>query len=78
MHHKENQWVSLFRRTKNVYYGNMDALSATDNEKLWGTVELFLLDKSIMRSTTNSIQQREIPEFESAAAELLKCFFFQI
>lgn len=56
----------------------MDALSATDNEKLWGTVELFLLDKSIMRSTTNSIQQREIPEFESAAAELLKCFFFQI
>lgn len=69
--------MSLFRRTKNVYYENMDALSATDNEKLWGTVELFLLDKSIMRST-NSIQQREIPEFESAAAELLKCFFFQI
>ena len=44
---QRNKCVSLLRKTKMNYYGNLNEKDITDNKKFWKTVKPFLSDKSI-------------------------------
>ena len=42
-----NKCVSVLRKTKMNYYGNLDEKEITDNKKFWKTVKPLLSDKSV-------------------------------
>ena len=51
---QRNKCVSLLRKTKINYYGNLDDKDITDNKIYWKTVKPLLSDKSI--NSDNSSQ----------------------
>ena len=44
---QRNKSVSLLRKTKMNYYGNLNQKGITNNKKFWKTAKPFLSDKSI-------------------------------
>ena len=44
---QRNYCVSLLRRTKKEYYGNLDPRKVADNRTFWRTVKPFLSNKSV-------------------------------
>ena len=42
---QRNYCVSLLRKTKRIYYNNLNEKNITDNKKFWKTVSPFLSDK---------------------------------
>ena len=54
-----NYCVSLLRKTKNKYYGNLNEKDLTDNKQFWQTVKPLLSDKIKSSKKITLVEQRE-------------------
>ena len=68
---QRNKCVSLLRKTKINYYGNLDEKDITDNKKFWKTVKPLLSDKSINSDKIHLNGNGELINSESKTAEEL-------
>ena len=75
---QRNECVSLLRKTKINYYGNLNVKEITDNKKFWKTVKPFLSDKSKTSDKIHFNENGELLNSESERAEVLNNFFSNI
>ena len=75
---QRNKCVSLLRKTKINYYGNLNVKEITDNKKFWKTVKPFLSDKSKTSDKIHFNENGELLNSESETAEVLNNFFSNI
>ena len=75
---QRNKCVSLLRKTKINYYGNLNVKNITDNKKFWKTVKPFLSDKSKTSDKIHFNENGELLNSESETAEVLNNFFSNI
>ena len=52
--------MSLVRKSKKLYYSNLDEKKVTDNKTFWKTVRLFLSDKIVSREKVTLTEEDEI------------------
>ena len=70
--------VSLFRKTKNVYYENLDERKVSDKKLFWETVKPSLFEKFSARERISLIENDEIVKTEKETAEVFNNFFGNI
>ena len=59
---QRNYCVSLVRKSKKLYYSNLDEKKVTDNKTFWKTSKLFLSDKIVSSEKLILIEDDEIVE----------------
>ena len=59
---QKNYCVSLVRKSKKLYYSNLNEKKITDNKTIWETVEPFLSDKIVSGEKVILIEDDEIVE----------------
>ena len=76
---QRNYCVSLVRKSKKLYYSNLDEKKVTDNKTFWKTIKLFLSNKIVSREKVTSIEEDEIiVESDINTAQILNNFFSNI
>ena len=75
---QRNYCVSLLRKSKKVYYSNLDEKKVTDNKTFWKTIKPFLSDKLVSRAKLILIVEDEIVESDINKAQVLNTFFSNI
>ena len=75
---QRNKCVSLLRKTKTNYYGNLNEKDITGNKKFWKTVKPLLSDKSKSSDKIHLSENGELLNNESETAEVLNNFFSNI
>ena len=70
--------MSLVRKSKKLYYSNLDEKNVTDNKTFWKTIKPFLSDKIVSREKITLIEEDEIVESDSNTAQILNTFFSNI
>ena len=75
---QRNYCVSLLRKTKRTYYGNLNGKEVTDNRKFWKTVKPFLSDKCPSNENVILVEEHEIISKDSEVAEVMNTFFSNI
>ena len=75
---KRNYWVSLLRRTKKVYYENLDERKVSDKKLSWKTVKPLLSEKFNSRERTSLSENGEIVKAGKRTAEIFNKFFGNI
>ena len=75
---QRNYYVPLLRKSKKVYYSNLDEKIVTDNETFWKTIKQFLSDKIVSRDKLTLIEEDEIVESDINTAQILNTFFSNI
>ena len=71
---QRNYCVSLLRKTKNVYYENLDERKVSDNKPFWKTVKPSLSEKFNARERISFIENGEIVKTEKGTAEVFNDF----
>ena len=56
--------MSLVRKSKKLYYSNLDEKNVTDDKTFSKTIKLFLSDKIVSREKITVIEEDEIVESE--------------
>ena len=72
---QRNYCVSLLRKTKKVYYENLDERKVSDNKLFWKIVKPSLSEKFNARERISSIENGEIVKTEKRTAEVFTNFF---
>ena len=75
---QRNKWVSLLRKTKVNYNGNLNEKDISDNKKFWKTLKTFLSDKSINSHKIHLNENGELINSKSKTAEVQNKFFSNI
>ena len=75
---QRNYCVYLVRKSKKLYYSNLDEKNVTDNKTFWKTIKPFLSDKIVSREKITLIGEDEIVESDSNTAQILNTFFSNI
>ena len=75
---QRNKCVSLLRKTKMNYYGNLNDKNITGNKNFWKTVKPFLSDKSVNSDKIHLIENGELINSKSKTAKVLNEFFSNI
>ena len=75
---QRNYCVSLLRRTKKEYYGNLDPRKVADNRIFWRTVKPFLSNKSVENEKIILVEKEEILTKDNSVAKVLNNFFSNI
>ena len=70
--------MSLLRRTKKEYYGNLDPRKAADNRTSWRTVKPFLSNKYTENEKIILVENEEILTKDNSVAKVLNNFFSNI
>ena len=70
--------MSLLRKSKKVYYSNLDEKKVTDNKTFWKTIKPFLSDKIVSRAKLTLIEEDEIIESDINTTQILNTFFSNI
>ena len=73
-----NYCVSLLRKTKKQYYGDLNEKNVLDNKKFWKMVKPFLSDKCPLNEKIIIVQNGEIISNDKEVAEVLNTFFSNI
>ena len=73
---QRNYCVSLLRRTKKEYYGNLDPRKIADNRTFWRTVKPFLSNKSV--EWENHFGRKGRITKDNSVAKVLNNFFSNI
>ena len=68
---QRNKCVSLLRKTKINYYGNLDEKDVTDNKRFWKTVKPLLSDKLINSDKVDVSENGGLINSEFKTAEVL-------
>ena len=76
MPNKEIICVSLFRKTKNVSYENLDERKVSDNKLFWKTVKPSLSEKFKARERISLSENGEIVKTKKGTAEVFNNFFW--
>ena len=72
---QRNYCVSLLRKTKKHYYGDLNEKNILDNKKFWKTVKPFLSDKCPLDEKIIIVENDEIISNDKEVAEVLNTFF---
>ena len=72
---QRNVCTSLLRRTKKVYYENLDPAVITDNKKFWKAVKPYISDKVLTSDNIILIDKDEICEDDKNVANIFNDFF---
>ena len=75
---QRNDCVSLLRKSKSEYFGNLNEKKISDNKKFWQTIKPFLLDKTTSTQKTTLIEKEEIIMGDDNTAKVLNTFFSNI
>ena len=75
---QRNICVSLLRKTKMNYYGNLNEKDITGNKNFWKTVKPFLYDKSVNSDKIHLNENVELINIKSKTAKILNEFFSNI
>ena len=75
---QRNHCVSLLRKTKKVYYENLDKRKVSDNKLFWETVKPSLSEKFDVRERISLIENGKIVKTEKGTAEVSNNFFGNI
>ena len=75
---QRNYCVSLLRKTKKVYYENLDERKVFDNKLFWKTVKPSLSEKFNARERISLIENGEIVKTEKETAEVFNIFLGNI
>ena len=75
---QRNYCVSLVRKSKKLYYSNLDEKNVTDNKTFSKTIKPFLSDKIVSREKVTLIEEEEFIESDSNAAQVLNTIFSNI
>ena len=80
MPHKEtrNYCVSLLKKTKKEYFGNLNEKNVCDNKAFWKTKKPFLSDKIVSKEQITLVEKKEIISEDSDVAQTLNSFFSNI
>ena len=70
--------MSLVRKTKKLYYSNLDEKKVTDNRSFWKIIKPFLSDRIVSREKVTLIEEDEIVESDINTAQILNTFFSNI
>ena len=72
---QRNYCLSLVRKSKKLYYSNLDVKKVTDNKTFWKTIKPFLSNKIVSREKVTLIEEDEIVESDFNTAQILNTFF---
>ena len=76
---QRNYCVSLLKKTKKEYFGNLDEKQKRQqNKTYWKTVKPFLSDKIVSKEQITLVENKEIISEDSDAAQTLNYFFSNI
>ena len=75
---QRNDCVSLLRKTKREYYGNLNEQKICDNKTFWKIVKLMLSKKIKSNKRITLIENDEIIKTEKGTAKVLNAFFSNI
>ena len=75
---QRNYCVSLVRKSKKLYYSNLDEKKVTDNKTFWKTIKPFLSNKIMSREKVTLTEEDEIVESDINTAQILNTFFSNI
>ena len=70
--------MSLVRKSKKLYYSNLDEKKVTYNKAFWRTMKPFLSDKIVSREKVTLIEEDEIVESDIITAHILNIFLSKI
>ena len=70
--------MPLVRKSKKLYYSNLNEKKVTDNKTFWKTIEPFLFDKIASREKVTLTEEDEIVESDINTAQILNTFFSNI
>ena len=70
--------MSLLRRTKKEYYGNLDPRKVANNRTLWRTVRPFLSNKSVENEKIILVEKEEVLRKDNSVTKVLNNFFSNI
>ena len=74
---QRNYCMSLVRKSKKLYYSNLDEKKVTD-KIFWKTIKPFLSNKIVSREKVTLIEEDEIVESDINTAQILNTFFSNI
>ena len=75
---QRNYCVPYVRKSKKLYYSNLDEKKVTDNKTFWKTIKPFLSNKIMSREKVTLIEEDEIVESDINTAQILNTFFSNI
>ena len=75
---QRNFCVSLLRKTKKRYYGNLSEKSVVNNKLFWKTVKPLLSDKVAGKDEIHLIENNELVKTDLETAEVLNNFFYNV
>ena len=76
---QRNYCVSFFRKSKKLYYINLDEKKkVTDNKTFWKTIKPFLSNKIVSREKLALIEEDQIVESDINTVQILNTFFSNI
>ena len=75
---QHNYCVSLLRKSKSDYFGNLNEKNISDNKTFWKTIKPFLSDKITSTQKTTLIDKEEIIIGDNNTAEVLNTFLSSI
>ena len=75
---QRNFCVSLLRKIKKRYYGNLSEKSVVNNKLFWKTVKPLLSDKVAGKVGIYLIENNELVKTDLETAEVLNNFFYNV
>ena len=75
---QRNYCVSLLRKTKKSYYGNLDEKKVCDNRQFWKTIKPLFSEKVSKSEKIILTENDEVISDNTNVAETLNCFFADI
>ena len=75
---QRNYCVPYVRKSKKLYYSNLDEKKVTDNKTFWKTIKPFLSNKIMSREKVTLIEEDEIVESDINTAQILNTSFSNI
>ena len=75
---QRNYYVSLLKKTKKEYFGNLNKKNVCDNKTFWKTVKSFLSCKIVSKEQIILVKINEIISEDSDVAQILNSFFSNI
>ena len=57
---QRNYFVTLIRKAKQIFFGNINTVDGTDNKTFWRTVKPFFADKVTTCSKITLIEKKEV------------------
>ena len=75
---QRNYYISLLRKSKSEYFGNLNGKKISDNKTFWKTIKPFLSDKITSNLKVTLIEKAEMIMGDDNTAEVLNTFFSNI